>query len=297
LYDEGVVFDVIVSATEQIFDYIPHYNQIIALLHNISEYNSKSGSKKPLVLFTSGCKDYGMSPLFANSPGLAPDTEESPLAPPPFATDRANYAIKTFEHMEKFDAVVLRPTNVYGGGSSFYAGHFLLGTQAREKGFLELNEDLLTMLHALHVDDCGDAYVALAETGLKDRKSVSGECFNISSYRYETLQEIAEALVKEYGIEGGVKIKKDVWPEGDRPDVNLTRALFGFSQWVGSEKVRRLAGWKDTRPLFSKALKQYRLAFEAAALTDSKMQRLGQRTNPFVGAVVRDGAGILSEQK
>jgi nucleoside-diphosphate-sugar epimerase len=50
----------------------------------------------------------------------------------------------------------------------------------------------------MHVDDCGEAYVALAEHPW--RRDIGGECFNISSYRFETLEEIAEALVKEYGI-------------------------------------------------------------------------------------------------
>lgn len=219
------------------------------------------GKEKLLVLFTSGCKDYGMMDKLSTSPGLGPHTETSPLNPPKMLVDRTNYSIKTFEHGDAFDAAVIRPTNVYGFGSSYYKGFFITAQEAKNKGgVLEFKEDPKTILHAMHVDDCGDAYVALAETGLLKRKAVRGECFNMSSYRYETLGEIAEALAKEYGITS-VKCENS-WPEGARADENLSRMVFGFSQWTGSEKLRALTGWKETRLLFSQGLKQYRLAYE-----------------------------------
>jgi len=117
------------------------------------------------------------------------------------------------------------------------------------------------MLHALHVDSCGEAYVALAEH--PDRNLVTGQCYNISSYRFETLEEIAEALAKEYEIEGGVKFlcNRD---RGEDPEVKVSRMLFGFSQWTASEKLRRDTGWRDQRILFSRGLRQYRIAYEAA---------------------------------
>jgi len=40
--------------------------------------------------------------------------------------------------------------------------------------------------------------------------------------------------------------------------------LMGFSQWVGSEKLRRDTGWRDRRILFSEGIRQYRGAYEAA---------------------------------
>src|SRR6187402_1860225 len=120
LEKEGVTFDVLVSTTEQILDYFPHYNDVVALLRTLATQTLKAKGVKPLVLFTSGCKDYGMIPYLANSPELAPQTEVTPLNPPPFAVDRAAGTLRIFDHGDVFDAVALRPTNVYGGSSSYY---------------------------------------------------------------------------------------------------------------------------------------------------------------------------------
>ncbi|KAH8685858.1 hypothetical protein BGZ60DRAFT_477511 [Tricladium varicosporioides] len=260
LESKGIIFDIIVSTTEEIGNYVPHYTNIVKLLCTLAATSNKHNTR-PLILFTSGCKDYGMSSHLASSPGLEPHTELSPINPPPFAIDRATHAVKIFENSDLFDACVLRPTNVFGYSSSYYSAFFVAAEEAREKGVFEIKEDKNTMLHACHVDDCGDAYVALA---LAPRSKVAGECFNISSYRYETLGEISEALVEEYGVAGGVRFVDGLWGEGSRPDLVKERMVLGFSQWVGSEKIRALTGWKDKRMLFSRGIKQYRVAYEEA---------------------------------
>jgi hypothetical protein len=38
----------------------------------------------------------------------------------------------------------------------------------------------------------------------------------------------------------------------------------GWSQWVGSPKLRADTGWTDKRMLFSEGIQQYRLGYEAA---------------------------------
>lgn len=251
----------LVSTTEQIFDYFPHYKEVVTLLRKLAKNTLEKKGNKPLLLFTSGCKDYGMSPYLATSPDLDPHTEESPLNPPPFAIDRANGTKKIFENEDVVDVVVLRPTNVYGGNSSYYGLFFIAGENAKKKGVLEIDEDPETVLHAMHVDDCGDAYVALAEYG--DRKAISGQCFNISAREYETLNDICKALVREYEIEGGLKYVKG--EEGRKaPDENIDRMLMGFSQWIGSDKLRKQTGWSDRRLLFTEGIHQYRIAFEEA---------------------------------
>jgi nucleoside-diphosphate-sugar epimerase len=240
-----LTFDVIVSTTEQIMNYNPHYNEIVSLLTVLAKRHLSTGKGKFLVLFTSGCKDYGMMDFVADSPGLKPHTEESPIAPPPFAVDRASYAVKILEHKELFDAAVLRPTNVYGRSSSFYGDFFRLAKEGKEKGVLEFNEHPKTILHAMHVDDCGDAYVALAQDDV--RSEVAGECFNISSSRFETLEEIAAALAEEYEIKD---VKWAPIPEG-RADVVFERCEFRILNLVWdpanrlSSTVRLLAvDWK-----------------------------------------------------
>lgn len=258
LQEENVVFDVLVSVTEDIANYVPHYTAVISMLRALTTASNEAGVRS-LVLFTSGCKDYGMSPFLADSPGLEPHTEETPIVPPPFAVERARYSLKTFEHSDLFDAAVLRPTNVYGHDSSFYGLFFVTAEEAARAGVLEIKEEPKTILHAMHVDDCGDAYVALAEHYLVKPKEVAGQCFNISASEYETLEDIAEALVKEYGISGGVKWGKD---DSEGPATNVLRMLMGFSQWVEGEKVRSLTGWKDKRRLFSEEIGVYRRAYE-----------------------------------
>lgn len=98
-----------------------------------------------------------MSPFTSTSKVKFPHTEESPLKPPPFAVDRANGTIKIFENQDLFDVIVTRPTNVYGLSSSFYGLIFTFAEEAKKKGVCELDEHPDTILHAMHVDDCGEA--------------------------------------------------------------------------------------------------------------------------------------------
>ena len=249
-------FDVIVSCTEQTLDYVPHYTDTVALLRALAQASNKAGVR-PLVIFTSGCKDYGMTGL-DGSEGLSPHTELSPLNAPPILAPRASHAVQIFDHADLFDAVVVRPTTVYGLSGSFYGPIFDVAAKAAEEGVLELTADRKSIMHGTHVDDCAEAYVAIAECA--DRDVVKGQCYNISGWRYETLEEVADALVEEYKIKGGVKYS----PEKQKMGVDVVQLLIGFSQWVDSDKLRRDVGWTDKRQLFSKAVHTYRKAYEAA---------------------------------
>ena len=250
------VFDVIVSCTEQTLDYVPHYNDTVALLRALAEASNKVGIR-PLVIFTSGCKDYGMTGL-DGSEGLAPHMEESPLNAPPILVPRATHAIRIFDHKDLFDAIVVRPTTLYGLSGSYYGPIFDVAAKAAEKGVLELTADPKSIMHGTHVDDCAEAYVAIAEHA--DRDVVKGQCYNISGRRYETLEQVANALVEEYKIKGGVKYL----PAKAETRVDVVQMLIGFSQWVNSEKLRRDVRWRDKRQPFSEAIHTYRKAYEAA---------------------------------
>lgn len=243
LEKEDVVFDVLVSTTEQIFDYFPHYNDVVRLLRQLAKVSLEKKGVKPLVLFTSGCKDYGMSPFLANSPNIAPHTESSPLNPPPALVDRAKGTLMIFENEDVFDAVALRPTNVYGGTSSYYGLFFVAAEQAKEKGYLEASEEPLTVLNAMHVDDCAEAYVALAEH--PDRSVVRQQVYNISAEEFETLDDILRSLVREYGVEGGVRYVKLEGRESIM--VDRDRMLMGFSQvsliYQKSLLIRAISGF------------------------------------------------------
>lgn len=266
--------DIIVSTTEQIMNYVPHYNNIVTLLKTTSEYSASNGTT-PLIIFTSGCKDYGPG-VPDNHPDLAPHTETTPLNPPSFAKDRAKYSLEIFNH---FPAVLVRPTNVYGKTSSFYSCFFeVASATAKRGGPLLIPSDKNTICHALHVDDCGDAYAAIAEYHTS-KSSMQGEIFNISSHRYETVHELSEALVKEYSIKDGIRY---VDPNELKEGENLwTPMLIDFPQWTGSEKLRKLTGWDDRRPLFSEALHRYRVAYEAAV--DAKHESVGRTKAMLTG--------------
>ncbi|KAL4963168.1 NAD-dependent epimerase/dehydratase family protein [Aspergillus stella-maris] len=259
--------DTIVSTTENLEDYTTHHQNTVHLLRTISLASQKNNNgTKPLVIISSGCKDYGVGPHYHGDDGLAPHTEESPLNPPPILASRTRMSLDTLKHTDAFLPVLVRPTNVFGRSASYYRGFFDIADKA-----VQDNEALTipahvpgsSICHALHVDDCGDAYVSLASH--TKREEVAGEIFNISSHSYETVDQIANALVSEYGITKGVKYitsdeaKESEWKSPWMP------ALIDFPQWTGSDRIRAVTGWKDVRPLFSEAVRVYRLSYEAAA--------------------------------
>lgn len=270
-----LALDAIVSTTEDHSDYVKHYNAIVSLLRNLGSRSVENGVK-PLVIFTSGCKDYGVGPHFANGPSLRPHTEESPINPPAFAALplRAEYSQKILEHDDLFSPVLVRPTNVHGRSSSFYGIFLSVANQAAADGkplVMPVPPD--SIVHSMHVDDCGDAYVAIAAHPRVEE--VSGQVFNISARRYETVDEVGRALAAEYGISKGLKYvdKKELvtgenpWPPG----------LVDFPQWTGSEKLRSITGWRDHRPLFSETIHVYRVAYEAAqSAGHENVQKVGK---------------------
>ena len=266
--------DALVSTTEMAFNYVPHYTNTVALLRTVARRVLHAGNPKPLLLFTSGCKDYGVGPHIHGTPDLTPHTEDSPIKAPPPLVARAENAVRIFDNADVVIPVLLRPTNVYGRSSSFYAGFFEVAAKAAASGApIVIPAAPEYVLHALHVDDCADAYVALAEH--QQRSELDGEVFNISACRYETVDEVCQALAREYGVVGGLQyvnpadhaVGGNPWPP----------ALVDFPQWTGSDKIRRVTGWGDRRPLFSEALGVYRGAFEAAgrdALTSRMQERV-----------------------
>lgn len=252
--------DVIVSTTEDLLNYVDHYNNTITLLRTLGSASKEAGVT-PLVILTSGCKDYGSNPTqFANHPDLAPFTEESPLAAPSRLAFRTESTMRIFDHGDAFAATLVRPTNVHGRTSSYHGLFFEMAARAAEAGEpLVLPSRAGGILHCMHVDDCGDAYVAIAAHA--DRAAVAGQVFNISAREYETIDGVGEALVAEYGIARGLEFVEPEALAGRNPWPPL---LVNFPQWTGSEKLRALTGWRDHRPLFTEALHLYRLAYEAA---------------------------------
>ncbi|KAF4972763.1 hypothetical protein FSARC_733 [Fusarium sarcochroum] len=274
--------NVIVSTTENTSDYVPHFNNTVMLLRSLSIASVVNGVR-PLVIFTAGSKDYGVGPHFADDPGLTPHDEHSDLHPPSFALPRVQNTPKLFRSLNAFTAVLVRPTNVYGRASSYYSVCFRVGSNAAltEQQVLIAPTRPNWICHALHIDDCAEAYVAIASA---PRDTVEGEVFNISSQHFETAEKILGAIVKEYGLSGGIRYEdlKEVAP-GE--DASLAMVV-GFPQWTCSKKLRRLTGWTDRRLPFSDGIHVYRLAYEAAAhLKDENVERIRRTADSVMTTV------------
>jgi nucleoside-diphosphate-sugar epimerase len=252
--------DVIVTCCEDLVDYDAHHRRRLAMIREVCRASRADRGEKPLVIFSSGCKDYGMG-LRHGQVGLAPHTEESPLNPPPLLVPRTAAAQQMFGFDDEFDCIVVRPTTLFGRSSSYYSYIFAMAEQAKteHEGVLTLPEKPDSILHGTHIDDCAAAYLTLATS---PRKVVAGQAYNISSHRYETLGEIALAIQKSHGIQ--VKFR-----DPDSRDAELygvfVLSVFNFPQWVGSDKLRKDTGWTDKKPLFHEAYETYRRAYEAAA--------------------------------
>jgi len=96
----------IVSTTESLQDYIAHYNNAVSLFKAIS-ITSMANGVKPLIIFSSGCKDYGIGPHFDGDPGLAPHTEDSPINTPDIIKNRTIHALKFLKETSSFSPVAV----------------------------------------------------------------------------------------------------------------------------------------------------------------------------------------------
>ena len=114
LHTQSKTFDVIVNCLESFPDYESLFRQVIGLICKLAQ-TSNENSVRPLVLWSSGCKDYGLTPLHGD-PDLAPHTENWPLNPPadPIRQRAKNSVRVLHDYKASFDGVVLRPTSVYG---------------------------------------------------------------------------------------------------------------------------------------------------------------------------------------
>ena len=255
-----VTFDVLVSNTEDRTDPFGHLAAVRLMLDKAVS-RSEAAGHRPLVIFSSGCKDYGAMTQKHGDPALAPHTEASPLAPSAGSAvvgSRCAFGARLLDKTETpYDAVVLRPTVVYGLSSSLYGALFDLA--ARSRDVLTIVGDPDAVMHSCHVDDCADAYVALA--GHPDRRAIANQAYNISNQRYETAREIGEALARSYGLDLTFEVPDRDFKYGD---VNW---LFNYWQWVSSDKIRAATGWHERRATFADGIDQYRLAYEASRST------------------------------
>jgi len=300
LLGHSPVWDVIVTCTEPPRSETEnqHWDDVLALVQGLSASSVALGTRT-MVLWSSGCKDYGMTALHG-AEGAAPHTEESPLEKHHLIDGRIAAALRALEVSAAdggaggFDVAILRSTPICGYIGSYYGGVFdytatfaAATPPSKEPRVLKFTANADTILHGVHLDDCAGAYLAVASAALfggddpkHGRPAVAGQVFNISGKRYETLREIGSALAAEYGFDGGAQfgVTAEELPEAaSNPTIGL---VLGWSQWVSSDKIRSLLGWSDRRLLFVENLHVYRLGWEAAAKggssnVDQVRKRLG----------------------
>ena len=255
-----LTFDVVVSNTEDRTDPSGHLAAVRVMLDK-AVARSEAAGRRPLVIFSSGCKDYGAMKQKHGDPALAPHTEGSPLIPSSASAilvPRCTFGARLLDKAATpYDAIVLRPTVVYGLSSSLYGSLFDLA--ARSRDVLAIVGDPDAVMHSCHVDDCADAYVALAEH--RDRSAIANQAYNISNQRYETAREIGEALARSYRLDLVFEVPDREFAYGD---VNW---LFNYWQWVGSDKIRAVTAWHERRATFANGIDQYRIAYEASRST------------------------------
>lgn len=268
--------DVMITCDEDLSNYNAHHQARLSMIQRLCHDSKSKGGQKPLVIFSSGCKDYGVGKLLHGEEGLKPYTEESALNPPDLLKPRTEAAVDMLNnHTQEFDCVATRPTTLWGYSGSYYSYFFSLAERAKKenKTVLELPGKSNAILHGMHVADVASAYLALATA---PRHLVSGKVYNMSARRYETLGEIIPFVERSYGI----KIKlRDSQPDDAKIFGLYALSLWQFPQWVGSEKLRNDLGWKDNKALFTEAFDLYRQAYEAAASTDPEhIERMTKKT-------------------
>ncbi|KAJ5963059.1 hypothetical protein N7481_013364 [Penicillium waksmanii] len=267
LSSEAGYFDVAVVTVEDLANYTGFVESIIDLLRSLAQANAANGSKL-FVLFSSGTKDWGQTGL-ANAPGLKPLDEESPRQPPAFLKERSEVSCRIFDQGDAFDAALVTPVNLYGLSASSTGYFFRMAEKAQKSGsVLQLRAHPKTILQFIHVDDCAQAYLALVDpknaylalADPKNRKNVEGRFIAVAGSHYETLEEIAEALVIDYQLPDDVQYLTE---DGVKTAL-LDFVVFGFSQWFSGKRIQEITGWTTKRSEFSKDIHTYRKAFEAA---------------------------------
>ncbi|KAL9018834.1 MAG: hypothetical protein Q9180_008709, partial [Flavoplaca navasiana] len=127
----SLTWDVIVLCTEPSQSdpvaQTQHWHDVLALVRGLAKASASSpaGEGKavtPLVLWSSGCKDYGVTKLHGD-PDLQPHTESSPLDPPDVVRCRMGSALRALDIGDtgvSFDVAVVRASPICGYSGSYY---------------------------------------------------------------------------------------------------------------------------------------------------------------------------------
>jgi nucleoside-diphosphate-sugar epimerase len=239
----SVHFDVIVNCTDVTGSAENNVRDCLDTLYDLTA-NAAKGKKKPLFIFTSGILMYGDGGRVGES-GFRGLSENCPYKPHEGAKFRIPVVEELFSRTDLLTCVML-PSFIYGRSSSYYAPLF---HQAKTSDVLTYPGCPTSVRHGVHVDDVAAAYVLAAKRpDLAHRQK-----FNIAGDNYDTFEEILTTISKEFG--GKHKIEFG----GGKGETVGT-----ISQWMVTEKIKRILGWKPVKPSFREGIKEFVQAWEAS---------------------------------
>ncbi|MDE1887152.1 MAG: NAD-dependent epimerase/dehydratase family protein [Gammaproteobacteria bacterium] len=146
--------------------------------------------------------------------------------------------------------LVVRPGCVYGGRGGL-TGAWFSGAESGEVNIVGNGDNRWAMVH---VEDLADAYLQLAESGLK------GEVFDITDRSRATVNEMAAAAVIAAG--GKAKFKHIPLAEAQQGMGDFAACL-ALDQHVDARKAVRLLGWQPKHGGFVDSAEIYYQAWKA----------------------------------
>lgn len=203
---------------------------------------AKRGAQPRTVIYTSGVWVHG------DTGGELVD-ETTPLRPARMVQNRPEIERLVLEY-PNVRGLVVRPGCVYGGRGGLTGAWF----SGAEKGEVSIVGDGENRWAMVHIEDLADAYLRLAESGLK------GEVFNITDRSRATVNEMTAAAVIAAG--GKAKFKHVPLAEAQSNMGDFAECL-ALNQHVDGRKAVRLLGWQPKHGGFVDGAQTYYQAWKA----------------------------------
>ena len=239
---DSVQFDVIVNCTDVTESADNNVRDCLDTIYEL--VGNCKGKKKPLLIFTTGCLMYGDAGRVGES-GFRGCSEDCPYNPHEGAKFRIPVVDELFKRDDLLTCVML-PSYIYGRSGSYYGYIF---QEAKSSNVLKYAGCPTSVRHGVHVDDVANAYVLAANKP----ELVHRQKFNIAGDKYDTFEEILTTVSKAFG--GKHKIEYG----GGKGET-----VASLSNWLVTEKIKRVLGWKPFKPSFKDGIKEYIQAWEAS---------------------------------
>ncbi len=201
------------------------------------------GAAPKTLIYTSGVWVYGPT-----NDRVADET--TPLAPLPMSLPRVDTE-KLVLSAAGTKGIVMRPGCVYGYGGSLTAMWFA-GAAA---GTLDAVGDGHNRWATVHADDCADAYVRAASSGL------SGEIFNVTDRSRAPVRRLVTAAARAAAFQGEIR-----WIplEEARKKMGAFADALALDQHVDSRKAVARLGWQPAHGGFEDEVETYYAAWKAS---------------------------------